>query len=169
MFDRILSLILLISKTINIMARFKLVDYDTDDASVESSVASSDGSCSLDFSIDGDASIHDDNFSSDDETTVASGESSLDFSIDRDAFIHDDNFSSDNETRVASGESSIEDSILDDDNDVDVDVDDVDDVLDLPPVSVVAIDVVDIVPPRRSSRSRRAPIRFADEYVKYYC
>mmetsp|Transcript_16301 Transcript_16301/g.24455 ORF Transcript_16301/g.24455 Transcript_16301/m.24455 type:complete len:124 (-) Transcript_16301:70-441(-) len=123
------------------MPRFRFVEYDTDDSSVESSsVASSDGSCSLDFSIDGDAFIHDNYFSSDDETTVASRE------------------------------SFIEESMLGDDDDVDDVYESNDEVpVDCPPVVAVAVAIVDIVPPRRSSRLRRKPVRFADEYAKYYC
>ena len=78
------------------MARFTFVDYDTDDSSVESSsVAPSEGSCSLDFSIDGDAFIHDNYFSADDETTVAPGESFIEESIlgdhDHDDGVHESN------------------------------------------------------------------------------
>ena len=130
----------------NTMARFTFVDYD-DDSSVDS-VAPSDGSCSLEYSIDGDGFITDAYFSSDDDT-------------------------------VASGESSIDDSLLDNEgdknecsNEVDVTAVSPPPVIAIAVVTIAAVGIagtVDIVPPRRSSRSRRKPERFADEYAKYYC
>ena len=123
----------------NTMARFTFVDYD-DDSSVDS-VAPSDGSCSLDYSIDGNSFITNAYFSSDDDT-------------------------------VASGESSIDESLADDGNkdECNDEVDAIAATISPPPVIAVAVvDTVDIVPPRRSSRLRRKPIRFTDEYSKYYC
>ena len=126
------------------MARFAFVDYDSDDSSVQSvdvarNTNDDDGSCSLD---------------------------SLDYSIDGDSFITDGYFSSDDET-VASGESSSIVESLNDGNSKEC-FDEVGDIAISPP-PVITVAVVDIVPPRRSSRSRRKPIRFADEYAKYYC
>ena len=123
------------------MARFTFVDYDSDDSSVQSvdvarNTNDDDGSCSLDYSIDGDS------------------------------FITDAYFSSDDETVAPSGESSIDESLIDDNSNECFD--EVGDIAISPP-PVITVAVVDIVPPRRSSRSRRKPIRFADEYANYYC
>ena len=167
------------------MARFTFFDYDSDDSSVESggvqpvtTASSNDGSCSLpstlSFFLHPQFELMGGNYcSSDDETvgSVASVESaapsdepSLFYeSSDEDEYFDKYSFSSDDET-VASRELSIEDSILGVDFVDDGESDDEDPV---PSPPVVAA-IVDVVPPRRSSRSRRKPVRFADEYAKFY-
>ena len=123
------------------MARFTFVDYDSDDSSVQS--------------VDVARNTNDDR------------SCSLEYSIDGDSFITDAYFSSDDET-VASGES-IDESLNDDDNSKEC-FDEVGDMnIAISPPSVITVAVVDIVPPRRSSRLRRKPIHFADEYANYYC
>ena len=130
------------------MARFTFVDYD-DDSSVES-LAPSDGSCSLDSSIDY-SSINGDGFIKKFIIIVL-------------------NFIFNKMARFTSVSLKYSNDGLDNDNASEC-FDEVDAIatVDTSPPPVIAVAVVDIVPPRRSSRSRRKPIRFSDEYKKYYC
>lgn len=103
----------------------------------------------------------------------------LDYSIDGDIFISEDYLSSDNESTVLSPEELSIDDTWDDDTWDDDHIDDdgnsnddstkeLDEVPLPPPLPVLPI-LVTAPPLRRSSRPKRKPVRFADEYHKYYC